>query len=94
MSDRSTACRVCGCTEAQACPGGCCWVPDPEDLGPLCSACLGPVIVAATQLRGRVRNALAMLDGHTCHAGHTDADHLRLHRQVVTEIRAVLELGA
>lgn len=32
-------CRKCGCTEDQACPGGCSWVEDPEDLGDLCSAC-------------------------------------------------------
>jgi hypothetical protein len=28
------ACRCCGCTDAQACPGGCSWV-DPD----LCSQC-------------------------------------------------------
>lgn len=32
-------CRVCGCTDDNACPGGCCWVEDPEGLGDLCSAC-------------------------------------------------------
>ncbi|HWU23772.1 MAG TPA: hypothetical protein VN088_19695 [Nocardioides sp.] len=32
------ACRVCGCTETAACPGGCHWVPDPQ-MGDLCSAC-------------------------------------------------------
>ncbi len=32
MAKRS--CKVCGCTEERACPGGCCWI------GPrLCSAC-------------------------------------------------------
>jgi hypothetical protein len=31
-------CRVCGCTEEHGCPGGCCWVEDPEG-GDLCSAC-------------------------------------------------------
>jgi len=25
-------CRVCGCTDERACPGGCWWVPDPEML--------------------------------------------------------------
>lgn len=30
------ACRVCGCTDSAACPGGCWWVE--EDL---CSACEG-----------------------------------------------------
>jgi hypothetical protein len=29
------ACRVCGCTDDRACPGGCWWVDDD-----LCSACL------------------------------------------------------
>ena len=32
-------CRVCGCTEDHACPGGCYWVDDPQG-GDLCSACL------------------------------------------------------
>lgn len=36
------ACRVCGCTDSQACPGGCWWVPgDINERGPLCSACWG-----------------------------------------------------
>ena len=33
-------CRVCGCTEDEACEGGCRWVEDPEGLGDLCSRCL------------------------------------------------------
>jgi hypothetical protein len=33
-------CRICGCSEFDACPGGCYWVADPELLGDLCSACL------------------------------------------------------
>lgn len=33
-------CRVCDCTENDPCPGGCHWVPDPEQLGDLCSRCL------------------------------------------------------
>lgn len=32
------ACRICGCTDEQACPAGCSWAPDPEG-GDLCSAC-------------------------------------------------------
>lgn len=40
--DVVAACRVCGCTEEQACPGGCWWVPDPWVEGDLCSACLPP----------------------------------------------------
>lgn len=33
------SCRVCGCTDDAACPGGCWWVPDPLKAGDLCSAC-------------------------------------------------------
>jgi hypothetical protein len=29
------ACRACGCTDARACTGGCCWADDD-----LCSACV------------------------------------------------------
>jgi hypothetical protein len=32
--DLEQTCRVCGCTEANACPGGCWWVADD-----LCSRC-------------------------------------------------------
>jgi ParB/RepB/Spo0J family partition protein len=42
-------CRVCGCSDEQACEGGCTWVEDPEGLGDLCSRCLHE---AATALRG------------------------------------------
>ncbi len=42
------SCRVCGCTESAACPGGCRWATDEEQIaaglepmeGDLCSACL------------------------------------------------------
>lgn len=30
-------------------------------------------------------------DGHTCHEGHTDAEHLAMYRAVVREVRAALE---
>lgn len=36
-------CRVCGCTDDEACEGGCSWVADPEDEGDLCSQCLETV---------------------------------------------------
>lgn len=44
-------CRICGCTDEQACEGGCSWVPDPAVLGELCSACLPGV---EAQLRSPV----------------------------------------
>ncbi|MEY2161328.1 hypothetical protein [Rhodanobacter sp. FW106-PBR-LB-2-11] len=34
LLSQSGSCRVCGCTESFACPGGCSWV-EPD----LCSAC-------------------------------------------------------
>jgi ParB-like chromosome segregation protein Spo0J len=33
-------CRECGCTDEEACEGGCSWVEDPEGIGDLCSACV------------------------------------------------------
>lgn len=38
------SCRVCECTDSEACPGGCWWVDDPELLGDLCSQCLPAVV--------------------------------------------------
>jgi hypothetical protein len=38
--DDIPTCRKCGCTDEEACEGGCSWVEDPEGLGDLCSACL------------------------------------------------------
>jgi ParB family chromosome partitioning protein len=32
-------CRICGCTDDEACEGGCSWVEDTEELGALCSSC-------------------------------------------------------
>lgn len=37
------ACRICGCTETNACEAGCHWVDDPAGIGPLCSECLDTV---------------------------------------------------
>ena len=38
----------------------------------------------------KINNALAILDMHTCHEGHTDTDHLHLYKSVVREIEQVL----
>ncbi len=37
----SDACRICGCTDEQACPGGCHWL-----LPGLCSQCVELFLVA------------------------------------------------
>lgn len=42
MSRKSErACRVCGCTEHNACEEGCSWVKVETGSPPLCSACSG-----------------------------------------------------
>ncbi len=38
LAEDAPRCRVCGCTEDRACPGGCWWVPDPL-MTELCSTC-------------------------------------------------------
>jgi hypothetical protein len=43
------ACRICGCTDDQACLGGCWWVEDPRGIGPVCSSC-GPIAGLAVLL--------------------------------------------
>lgn len=39
VDENPATCRVCGCTDEVACPGGCCWVEDPAHMGDLCSTC-------------------------------------------------------
>lgn len=47
----------------------------------------------AEEAMHRVRKAIAILSGPTRDEGHTDADHLRLYRDVAAEIRRVVERG-
>jgi hypothetical protein len=54
-ADPVPACRVCGCTEDQACEGGCHWVDDPQ-MGELCSRCEGAVLKVT---------AVDLVDGET-----------------------------
>jgi ParB/RepB/Spo0J family partition protein len=71
--EEGSRCRVCGCTEAHACPGGCYWVEQPgaDGLG-LCSRCVGkavpierakPLLTDHTESRP-VRLADIRLDGN------------------------------
>lgn len=50
---KPSRCRVCGCTDARACPGGCWWV---EPTYTLCSRCLRRMarLVLAWQRQRRV----------------------------------------
>ena len=53
MTDQGPACAACGCTDENACVGGCSWVPSsiPGDP-PICSRCLdqaaGPALLTIT----------------------------------------------
>jgi hypothetical protein len=57
------ACRRCGCTDFEACAGGCSWVVDPAGLGDLCSACEPAVVaeLAAGKVSPARRAALEVL---------------------------------
>lgn len=48
-------CRVCGCTDDHACPGGCCWVEDD-----LCSACVDNLVWVSVK-EGRPSQAIRVL---------------------------------
>lgn len=37
--DEVATCRVCDCTDLEACQEGCWWVEDPQGMGDLCSSC-------------------------------------------------------
>lgn len=41
LKNDGPACRVCACTEHNACPVGCSWVRTEGATEPLCSACSG-----------------------------------------------------
>jgi protein gp37 len=62
--DGARACRVCGCTENNACEGGCWWVEDD-----LCSSCVGKEIPAGdrpvTFWKLGKRTSGRFLDGRT-----------------------------
>jgi hypothetical protein len=51
------ACRVCRCTEHNACDEGCSWVKVEKDSPPLCSACSG----TAADLSETLKRADALL---------------------------------
>jgi hypothetical protein len=52
-------CRVCGCTEVDACPGGCGWVSSEEDLCTTCGDAVRALLVwIASTRRGNVAGLL------------------------------------
>lgn len=54
-------CRVCRCTEDNACAGGCSWVQDPDEDHPLCSTCYAAARGIADWLTDAVRPSWAAL---------------------------------
>lgn len=61
-------CRICGCTDDNACLGGCYWVEDPKGMGDLCSNCIGkPTPETRPIIFNRVgkKKAGRILDGKT-----------------------------
>lgn len=53
------ACRVCGCTEHNACDEGCSWARVAKGEAPLCSACSG----GAGDMTEAVKRGVKLLDG-------------------------------
>lgn len=41
-------CWLCGCTEDDACAGGCSWVPDPDGIRDVCSNCTDAAVPAGS----------------------------------------------
>jgi hypothetical protein len=48
----------------------------------------------AMQKLQAIDNALARLDGHTCHEGHTIEHHKNFYRSVLTEIEHIMGRNA
>lgn len=97
------SCRLCGCTDNAACPGGCSWVEDPEFLGDLCSQCLpkAQVAAAAPYLLEALRTlSLPSVDGLPCWdwrtpGGTKDAFHsFRCEKARVAFVRALPHAAA
>lgn len=72
MTRRSSepACRVCGCTEYNACDEGCSWVKVRKGEKPLCSACAGTV-ADLIQVMSSVRGTLGKLLPFSVDPDHT-----------------------
>jgi hypothetical protein len=61
QKNKAPTCRVCGCTDKKACPGGCFWI-EPD----LCSACAKKMPIITMEMKkiitiGKDRTAIYML---------------------------------
>lgn len=69
------ACSVCGCTDDNACPGGCRWVSiDP----PVCSACISAEAMAEAEAQIALEDAGVFFGEELCPASPTPAVHVQL----------------
>lgn len=66
------SCRVCGCTDKRACPGGCAWVD--QDL---CSACLALVVPLAQREVRFIQGLLEAYQGRAVRQGPSSGDIAR-----------------
>ncbi|HXA68858.1 MAG TPA: hypothetical protein VNW24_00310 [Stellaceae bacterium] len=57
-------CRVCGCTDDRACPGGCSWIEST-----LCSACVASQAHVVRMTRSYPRTSLKGRSVATCSCG-------------------------
>jgi hypothetical protein len=62
--DYVARCRVCGCTDNEACPGGCHWVPEPEPAPPLWENARVPGPWAIVEIMGHKVRAGSIADAH------------------------------
>lgn len=66
-------CRVCGCTQHNACEEGCSWVKEPaytyDFMGPLCSACAGSPLDLAYMARRIAKDITTLGKIGRYHAG-------------------------
>lgn len=87
-------CFHCGCTDEEACPGGCAWVPGPVD-GDLCSRCAAELALLAAalddaagyrDLRGSGRcEACARAAGGRCAEHQPDAARAASYRKLLAD---------
>mgnify|MGYP003423244338 CR=1 FL=1 len=85
MAERLRTCRVCGCTDDLACPEGCFWLDDRDDL---CSACADAQSHVVRMTR-RYRNPSARgFSVATCSCGQfTQSLPIRQHRKMDKLVR-------
>lgn len=82
QDDPVPACRVCGCTEDNACEGGCHWVEDPQ-MGELCSRCVNAALKVTvvdlvdgeTGVRSVPKGNYAVICSEPCHIADIQHDY-------------------